>query len=378
VIIPTYNRRELVQETIDSVLAQTYTDYEIIVVDDGSTDGTEEALAARYRDRIRYVWQENQGEAVALNRGIAMAKGEYIATLGSDDLWKREKLNRHVRVLDSHPEVCMVWCQAWLMDEEGNRIAVPPLGHDVQPDDLSLEMLLQRNTMLGAGSTCLIRRSALEAVGGFDPEICLGEDWDLWLRLRARWDIAFLPEPLASVRRYPNSQSLSDQNVEHALKDHLRVLDKAFAALPGCYEMEGLKNRAYGRVYWEAGLRFENVGQTSVALSNCSRAVVQHRFLRSIPDSALNELLYAPTGSLRPADRLHTMLGVMPDEYPEVKTFKRRVWGQYHGIRCFEAYRDQQPAVMRRHWLRAVWYDGGWLRNRGFLRIGLWAFTHRR
>lgn len=96
VIIPTYNRREYVQEAIDSALAQTFTDYEIIVIDDGSTDGTSEALQARYGNRIHYEWQENQGESVARNRGIELARGEYIAFLDSDDLWHPEKLAKQI------------------------------------------------------------------------------------------------------------------------------------------------------------------------------------------------------------------------------------------------------------------------------------------
>ncbi len=108
VIIPTYNRRAYVQEAIDSVLAQTYTDYEIIVIDDGSTDGTGEALRERYGDKIIYEWQENQGLSAARNRGIESSRGQYIALLDSDDLWMPEKLERQVACLSQHPEVAMV------------------------------------------------------------------------------------------------------------------------------------------------------------------------------------------------------------------------------------------------------------------------------
>ena len=105
VIIPTYNRRALVQQAIDSVLAQTYTDYEIIVVDDGSTDGTGEALAARYGERIRYFCQENKGRALARNLGIAEALGEYVSFLDSDDLFRQDELERHIQGMADHPEI---------------------------------------------------------------------------------------------------------------------------------------------------------------------------------------------------------------------------------------------------------------------------------
>ena len=122
VIIPTYNRRTYVQEAIDSVLAQTYPDYEIIVIDDGSTDGTDQVLHARYGDRIRYVWQENQGESAARNRGIALARGEYIALLDSDDLWLPDKLAKQIPFLDSHPGAVLALPQVWQINANGERL----------------------------------------------------------------------------------------------------------------------------------------------------------------------------------------------------------------------------------------------------------------
>ena len=119
VIIPTYNRLDYVQEAIDSVLAQTYTDYELIVVDDGSTDGTGDTLKARYGDRIRYLWQENQGWPAARNHGVSIAQGEYIAQLDSDDLWLPEKLVRQVPVLDACPEAVLVFSHVMQIDAEG-------------------------------------------------------------------------------------------------------------------------------------------------------------------------------------------------------------------------------------------------------------------
>ena len=108
VIIPTYNRAGYLCESIESVLTQTYTDYEIIVVDDGSTDDTEEVLQLWIADgTIHYVWQENRGESAARNHGIELAIGEYIAFLDSDDLFMPTKLEEQVAYLDNHPEVGM-------------------------------------------------------------------------------------------------------------------------------------------------------------------------------------------------------------------------------------------------------------------------------
>ncbi len=115
-IIPTYNRRELVQHAIDSALAQTRPVDEIIVIDDGSTDGTGDALRARYGERIRYHWQANAGVAAARNAGMAMARGRYFALLDSDDAWRAEKTARQVAWLDARPDFGMVLCDVIRVD----------------------------------------------------------------------------------------------------------------------------------------------------------------------------------------------------------------------------------------------------------------------
>ena len=143
VIVPTYNRREWLCEAIDSILAQTYGDLEVIVIDDGSTDGTGGALRERYGDRIRYRWYGNAGVSAARNRGIELARGEFVAFLDSDDLWLEPKVEKQVHYLDEHPEVGAVFCQGWWMDEAGhsdeNGVAIAA---DVTPEDLTLVALL--------------------------------------------------------------------------------------------------------------------------------------------------------------------------------------------------------------------------------------------
>jgi GT2 family glycosyltransferase len=231
VIIPTYNRKTFVQETIDSVLAQTYTDYEIIVVDDGSTDDTGTVLRSRYGDRIHYLWQENQGESAARNHGINLAQGEYIAFLDSDDVWLPDKLRKQVTLLEANSKLALLFCQAQLMDTNGNDLKGSRLGFDIKPEDLSLKRLYFENTITAGGSTVLVRRAALIQTGGFDLVIQFGEDWDLWLRLRSRWEFGFLPEPLARIRRHRNTQCYFPraENIARTLEDHLRMLEKVFA-----------------------------------------------------------------------------------------------------------------------------------------------------
>ena len=269
VIIPTYNRRAYVQEAIDSVLAQTYTDYEIIVVDDGSTDGTGDALQERRGDRIRYVWQENQGESVARNKGIEMAHGEFIALLDSDDLWAPEKLQKQVAYLDAHCETGAVICQGLVIDEQGNlRHDWPVLGANMSDEDLTLEAMLTINTISSPSSMMMMRYAIAEAVGGFDPEIRYGEDWDFCIRMRACAPIAQLAESLCYVRHHYDVQCRlrTWDKIEPTLKDRLRIIEKSFALVSDTddgYRM--LRRRVTDREYSDAAMAALAWGQHGAA-----------------------------------------------------------------------------------------------------------------
>ncbi len=257
VIIPTYNRRAYVQEAIDSVLAQTYTDYEIIVIDDGSTDGTGEALRERYGDKIIYEWQENQGESVARNRGIALAQGEYIAFLDSDDLWLPEKLEKQVAYLEEHPEVGAVACQALLVDSHGEPLPGCAIqGVDIALGDLTTESLALVCAIHNA-SMVVVRRSIVVGVGGFDSEIQHGEDWDLYIRISAQKRIGQVCEVLSLTRVHAGGQWSSSRGdlIEPRLRDGLRVVGTAFGLLPPSLDTPCLRARAEARLYGDAALR---------------------------------------------------------------------------------------------------------------------------
>ena len=137
VVIPTYNRQRLVQDTIDSVLRQTFGDLELIVIDDGSTDDTRRVLQDRYGTRIRYVYQENQGESAARNHGIALAGGEYVAFVDSDDLWHPQKLERQVEVFEADPGIGLGSTQAYWINYQGLRLRKTPDGQGRQGDTIS-------------------------------------------------------------------------------------------------------------------------------------------------------------------------------------------------------------------------------------------------
>jgi glycosyltransferase involved in cell wall biosynthesis len=218
-IIPTYNRASLVPEAIDSVLAQTYRHIEIIVIDDGSTDGTLEALK-RYGNQIQVISQPNAGPAAARNRGIRAAKGELIAFLDSDDLWLPEKLERQVNLLRRVGEAvpcCLCNIKLRWKEQESTSFDIawldPAIAEGVwhNPD----EVLATRFVLFNQG--VVIRRRVLDEIGGFDESFRLLEDYDLALRLSARGDWAFIRQPLV-VWRESATNSLSHEAARNDLR----------------------------------------------------------------------------------------------------------------------------------------------------------------
>ncbi|GEM_PF-516010 len=199
VIIPAYNRAELLGPTLESVLAQTYADYEVIVVDDGSQDATGPAVQAyvpRFGGRLFYVYQRNQGLPGARNTGCRLARGRYLAFLDSDDLWKPEKLATQVPLLEADPRLGLIASMAEVINDAGQVVRVKP---EAPPGDTLAEMV-ERGT--APPSSFVARREAMAQVGWFDPAIRPGlEDLDLGFRLAAAgWTIRTLPQPLIRYR----------------------------------------------------------------------------------------------------------------------------------------------------------------------------------
>jgi len=226
-IIPTFNRRDLVCRAIDSALAQTFPVDEIIVVDDGSTDGTGEMLLARYGQRIRYAWQPNAGVSAARNRGMAMAGGRYIALLDSDDQWLPEKTARQHAWLEERPAYGMVVCDIEMVDADLQVIGIYRRRDVIREDGWALRWALA-NPALAPAST-LMRREVYEDIGGFDETLRTAEDIDYHLRIARRWQIGVVEETL--VRTMRGHEGLSAQ--ARTYDDYLLVFERAVEAARG-------------------------------------------------------------------------------------------------------------------------------------------------
>jgi glycosyltransferase involved in cell wall biosynthesis len=209
VVIPAYNTAETLGEAIESVLAQTRDDFEVIVIDDGSSDNTAEIAASFADRRVQVYSQENAGPSAARNRGIELAVGKYVSSLDSDDLWLPDYLVEMGRALEENPRAGFAYTHAWILDASDRFRTVPtgawhqPPTPMLPPDQFIAELL--RECFVNAPT---IRRAALEQVGGYDKNISHGEDWELWLRLaNAGFEAVRVAGPLTIYRNRPGSHS---------------------------------------------------------------------------------------------------------------------------------------------------------------------------
>jgi glycosyltransferase involved in cell wall biosynthesis len=221
-IILTYNRAQVLTEAIDSVLDQTFKDFELIVVDNYSSDNTESIVASYTDKRIRYFKNQNNGfMGINRNFGIEKSGGEYIAFLDDDDLWLPEKLEKQVELLDSNKALGLVYSDSYMMDINGN-LAENTYFHDRRPvrGDAFVELLQYDPVPM---LTALIRKEVLDRVGLFNPRYRIALDYDLWLRIAEHYPIDFIEQPLAKYRVH--AESGYQKNTALAYREELQILD---------------------------------------------------------------------------------------------------------------------------------------------------------
>lgn len=225
VVIPTYNSAELVGQAIDSVLKQTYKDYEIVTVDDGSTDNTKQLLAEKYNNLIRYVYQENGHISKARNHGCNVAKGRYIANLDADDLWLPEKLERQMILFEKYPEAGLVYCDGYICylgreDTEKKRLS------ELYPAQLSgniFSYVFKANCI--PTSSAVISRNVWEKLSGMDETMRGGQDFEFFARVSAIAPVYACPEPLMIYRRHSKNTSsgITPQKIRKSIRQKLHA-----------------------------------------------------------------------------------------------------------------------------------------------------------
>ena len=270
VIMPVYDRERFVREAIESVLAQTFDDFELIVVDDGSTDGSVAAVAAIADPRLHRLAQPHRGVGAAMNTGLRAARGRYVARLDSDDVWLPDFLATQIAVLESSPAVDVVYARAQGMEVDGTPTphvwGIPPRW----PNDALRSQLHGDFT---CNITVVARRACIERAGGFEESLPAHEDWDLWLRVARHASFAFTDRVLARFRWHEgNLTGPGSADAARLLESRVRVLDRFFAAPDLPPDARAMRAVAYRNLHVGTGLTHLGRGARRRALAAFGRA----------------------------------------------------------------------------------------------------------
>ncbi|MBW4602818.1 MAG: glycosyltransferase family 2 protein [Calothrix sp. FI2-JRJ7] len=247
VIIPTYNNQRTILETIESIQKQSFSDLEIVVINDGSTDDTLKILNSIPDERVKVFTYENSGVSTARNRGISVARGKYIAFLDGDDLWTQNKLELQYSALEQHPEAGLAYSLTYMMSENGKQV------HKCDPiyyEGNVYTKLLAGNFIIGISSNILVRKAAIDSVGIFDTTLSHYEDWDWCLRLASKWSFVAVPEYQVFYRLSSGSAST---NIEAFEKSVLTVINRAIQNAPqGIESLSKIRSKSIANchLYW--------------------------------------------------------------------------------------------------------------------------------
>ena len=275
VVIPAYNTEAYLAETLQSVFAQTFRDYEVIVVDDGSTDGTL-PTARRFEPRVKVLSKPNGGPASARNLAIRQSDSEYIAFLDSDDLWVDDKLVEQVMYLDNNPQIGLVYGEALMFKRDGGaKQTISKIGYTGDP---TFRQLLYGDFI--PNSTVMIRRTCIDKVGQLDEsrELLGVEDYEYWMRIARSFPIAGMPRPLAYYRIRPGNLFGDGRNIDKGLSYSLAALRAVESYYPEMWREHGVDpNLLFARLYVRAGFAWKQHGEWAACLHKFREALSYSR-----------------------------------------------------------------------------------------------------
>jgi glycosyltransferase involved in cell wall biosynthesis len=286
IIIPAFNAARFLPFSLESVVSQTFDDWRILLVDDGSTDNTAEAVAPfldRLGSKIRYIKQENRGLPAARNTAIRASTAEFLALLDADDVWLPCRLSESLKILRERPQVGLVYGLITGIDQD-NRPGITWEGNLSDADGHIAPQVYMRKVELPC-PTITFRRKCVDEVGFFDETMRATEDRDLWLRIALRYEVGFVPKVLAYYRLSPNSMSTDPQRM---LQAQLKFIRKHYGS-EGC----GLRPRqiALARSYKQRAEALKVQSQPWAALMSALQAVALYPFDRDNPRTAGSLLL---------------------------------------------------------------------------------------
>lgn len=258
VVVPNYNHGRYLGDAIESILAQTYRQYEIIVVDDGSTDNSRK-VAAEYGDQIRYIYKDNAGLSAARNTGLRHAQGEFIALLDADDMYEPDFMERLVHILSANDNVDGVYCGYRFVDQYG--VALPQAETRVIPSEQLYEVMKRGNFWVP--ESVMMRRSCYITAGPYDESLRACEDWDIWLRILAKHSVMGIADILTRHRILPNSMSSDPTRM---VQNRLAVTRNHFGTLSQPTVQAGDKiSEIYGQAYLVSSIEYLQFGDVEKA-----------------------------------------------------------------------------------------------------------------
>jgi len=269
IVITSYNSGLLIGETLDSILAQSYRDFEIIVVDGGSTDDTIEVVS-RYSSPVRLIAGQRLTKSAGRNVGIRAAQGEYIGFVDADDLWLPDKLQAQMDLLEEQPDLKWVYSDCYMFDgQTGANICTWSSRSRLHAGNI-LESLFQDYFI--ASPTPLVHRDVFDEVGHFDETFLRHqpEDTDMWLRVAAKFPVGLVSRPLARFRRHPSSLTMRE-DPKMALDGVLFVLDQAVIREPS--RLGSLRGQVFAKRYVALGKGYAGMRQTSAARAMFIKAI---------------------------------------------------------------------------------------------------------
>ncbi|MCK4434621.1 glycosyltransferase, partial [Candidatus Bathyarchaeota archaeon] len=258
VVLTCYNGARWISRSIESVLAQTYEDFELVIIDDGSTDNSKERVAFYLCDeRVRYIYQENKGFSAAVNKGIKESTGNLIGFIGQDDMWMPNKLGLQVKYFSEHEDVDLVHSDFCSVDSEGQIIRVRNI---MVPNFSSMKKTIEYlflTNFIGF-ETVLVKRKCFDEVGFFDEHMVGFSDHDMWLRVVGKFNIGYLDLPL--VKKREHELQLSRVRLESVLNDEFLIIKKAIDRYPF---LERVKRKKLVPLYYAWGISLLQKGKNN-------------------------------------------------------------------------------------------------------------------
>ena len=268
VVLTCYNGVRWISRAIESILAQTYRDFELVMIDDGSTDNSKEiASSYLFDERVRYIYQENKGFSAALNRGIKESSGNIIGFICQDDLWVPSKLELQVKYLHEHKDVDLVHSNYYSIDSKGRLIEVRYVKIPCFSSKEKVVKQLFLNNFIGF-ETVLVKRKCLDKVGFFDECMVGFSDHDMWMRVAGDFNIGYLDLPLVKKRQH--EFQLSKVRIEDVLKDEFLMAKKAIDRYPFLKRVIGKK---IASLYYAWGIALLQKGNNKEAKQKFIKAI---------------------------------------------------------------------------------------------------------